>query len=388
MVGHLSRLKSTAQFLSAATSLDLHENRFAAGCANLEALSRMVARFKNEPLIISELVRLAIGNIALNTAWEALQSPQWQERQLQELQATWESIDYFSQAESALSMERAMVTKTFDAARESYAAIGSGAFPGTAANSSLAELAQLGKEVLDNPKEGLSNMARRYPGYWGWKLWQSYDDEIANAQLYQAALEAVRAVREHHALGPALKEFTQSANRIRRSHPRAGAWLGLSIGNEGVVERFLSRVASAEIQRSLLVAAIQLKRYEVGHSALPAELAGLVPEVAPQPPRDPVDGKPLRYQRNQDLSFILYSVGDDGVDNGGDTTMPQNAVGTATYRQWWKARDAVWPQPAGPAEIESHFAKLAAERKVARVVFSPAQEKFLQRYGLTKTNSP
>src|SRR2546426_945477 len=72
LLGHLTRLKSTAQFLSAATLLDLHEDRFAEAWENLLALNRIVARFKDEPLMISELVRLAIGNIALNTSWEAL----------------------------------------------------------------------------------------------------------------------------------------------------------------------------------------------------------------------------------------------------------------------------------------------------------------------------
>src|SRR5882672_528251 len=108
LLGHLTRLKSTAQFLSAATLLDLHEDRFAEAWENLLALNRIVARFKDEPLMISELVRLALGNIALNTSWEALQSTQWQDRQLQELQVIWESVDYFAQAELALSMERAM----------------------------------------------------------------------------------------------------------------------------------------------------------------------------------------------------------------------------------------------------------------------------------------
>jgi len=165
LLGHLTRLKSTAQFLSAATLLDLHEDRFATAWENLLALNRIVARFKDEPLMISELVRLAIGNIAAEHVLEALQSTQWQDRQLQELQVIWESVDYFAQAELALSMERAMGQKPMRPRANSYAAISAGAFPGAGASSSLAELAQLGKRSWTNPKEGLSNMARRYPGY-------------------------------------------------------------------------------------------------------------------------------------------------------------------------------------------------------------------------------
>jgi len=102
--------------------------------------------------MISEFGRLAIGNIALNTFLEALQSTQWQDRQLQELQVIWKSVDYFAQAELALSMERAMGAKTYEAARQSYAAISAGAFPGAGASSSLAELAQLGKRGPGQPQ--------------------------------------------------------------------------------------------------------------------------------------------------------------------------------------------------------------------------------------------
>jgi len=109
-------------------------------------------------------------------------------------------------------------------------------------------------------------MARRYPGYWGWKLWQSYDDEIANAQLLPGSAGSDPCLSKNPRLDAARKEFDQAATHVRQSHPRAGAWLGLSLGSEGVVERFFSRVSSAEIQRALLVTAIQLKRYQVHHT--------------------------------------------------------------------------------------------------------------------------
>ena len=151
------------------------------------------------------------------------------------------------------------------------------------------------------------------------------------------------------------------------------------------MERFLSRISGAEIQRALLVAAIELKRYQIKHGAVPSELAMLVPEITSQIPADPIDGNHLRYRSNLDGSFLLYSVGDDGVDNGGDTTMPQTASVSANYRQWWKARDAVWPLPAGAEEVQIYFAKLAAERKTTQ---TPAERRFLERYGLVKTNAP
>src|SRR5204863_9401680 len=131
----------------------------------------------------------------------------------------------------------------------------------------------------------------------------------------------------------------------------------------------------------LLVTAIQLKRYHLHHHAVPAELAALVPDFTSQIPGDPINGEPLRYRTNSDGSFLLYSVGDDAVDNGGDLTMPETVASSGTYRQWWKARDAVWPLPAAPEEIQNYFAKLAADRQTVQRRPAPAPRKFLERYG-------
>jgi hypothetical protein len=77
-----------------------------------------------------------------------------------------------------------------------------------------------------------------------------------------------------------------------------------------------------------------------------------VPEILPAVPRDPVDGKPLRYRPNADDTFLLYSIGLNGVDDGGDAT----PIPPETLFQWQTGHDWVWPQPATPAEIQNYYA--------------------------------
>src|SRR5207249_3455478 len=110
---------------------------------------------------------------------------------------------------------------------------------------------QLGKKVLDDPGKGLSAIARRYPGYWGWKCWQSYEDELANMEVLQAGIEAVRKARHEQVLGLALKQFEQSSALLRQAHPGAGKWLGYSLFDGGGPQRFLARIAAIETQRRL-----------------------------------------------------------------------------------------------------------------------------------------
>jgi len=47
-------------------------------------------------------------------------------------------------------------------------------------------------------------------------------------------------------------------------------------------------------------------------------------------------------------TFVLYSIGDDGVDDGGD---PASRTSTRSVG-WDRGRDYVWPAPASEEEIE------------------------------------
>jgi hypothetical protein len=126
--------------------------------------------------------------------------------------------------------------------------------------------------------------------------------------------------------------------------------LASMLGAESVqsVSRVWERVLSCEVARTVAIAAIAVKRYQLRHGSLPPDLNALVPEFLPAVPRDPVDGHPLRYQVLPRDTFLLYSIGSDNIDNGGD---PNPAPGSKTF-QWQRGRDWVWPQPATPQEIE------------------------------------
>ncbi len=63
-------------------------------------------------------------------------------------------------------------------------------------------------------------------------------------------------------------------------------------------------------------AVIGVERLRREKGRLPEKLDELVPKFLPQVPVDPFDGQPLRYVVRND-EYIIYSVGKDGVDNGG-----------------------------------------------------------------------
>ena len=65
------------------------------------------------------------------------------------------------------------------------------------------------------------------------------------------------------------------------------------------------------------LAGLALREYRRRHGAYPNALAELVPETLPRTPIDYVDGAPLRYRRSS-AGYLLYSVGENGVDDGGN----------------------------------------------------------------------
>ena len=63
------------------------------------------------------------------------------------------------------------------------------------------------------------------------------------------------------------------------------------------------------------------EKYRLRHGRLPARLEDLTPEFIPAVPLDPFDGKPMRMKRT-DRGLIVYSIGPDGIDNGGTPIPP------------------------------------------------------------------
>jgi len=122
--------------------------------------------------------------------------------------------------------------------------------------------------------------------------------------------------------------------------------------------RSVKRATRAETERSIVICAIALKRYSLKHGQPPASLDPLVPEFLVAVPIDYMDGKPIKYRLNGDGGFLLYSVGEDGKDGGGDSSpMPEK-----TGRQnLWDRKDFVWPSPVTSEELETYRREAAKE---------------------------
>ena len=67
--------------------------------------------------------------------------------------------------------------------------------------------------------------------------------------------------------------------------------------------------------------AIAICRYRLETGNYPEKLVNLVPDYFDAVLKDPFDGNDLRFQKN-DIGFVVYSIGPDGIDNGGKEKNP------------------------------------------------------------------
>jgi hypothetical protein len=80
---------------------------------------------------------------------------------------------------------------------------------------------------------------------------------------------------------------------------------------------------------------VAAERYRLARGTWPPALDALVPDLLAKVPADPFDGEPLRYRRLDDR-IVVYSVGDDGRDDGGETEST-SSTGTSRdigFRLW------------------------------------------------------
>ena len=141
------------------------------------------------------------------------------------------------------------------------------------------------------------------PGLNGWLR----RDEACGLNLHNRLVAVAKAARGRP---PAADQLGQEAAALppRYILTRAMFW---SIGRAFT----LSIMSTAQLRAARVGSAVERYRLETGD--FPQQLDQLVPNYLAQIPLDPFDEKPLRY-RVTERAAKIYSIGEDGVDGGGD----------------------------------------------------------------------
>jgi hypothetical protein len=356
----LAKMKGAAQLLSAAAMNDLRRGDTASAITNTRAILAISKGMRGERLVISQLVRIAISAIAVPPTWELLQSTNVTDAQMITLQKDWQDLEFIQGAEEAMEMERAMSQMTLAkmrASRNPFDAIG---YP-SGGGSGSSGTGDFWDDAVEFSKEAW-NGAKREAGVTVWRVSLSYKDELRALQGQQVIIDTFREVRTNQFFANAMADQDRKLNALAFKVSPQMEWIfeqldirelgQLMSGSVDALRGFVKREMNIEAARQLALTAIALKRFQLKHGSYPENLSALVPEYLSATPTDPVDGSPLRYRRNGDDSFLLYSIGEDMSDDGGDPTSARSA----NTLSWQRGRDLVWPQPATEKEVQAFYA--------------------------------
>jgi hypothetical protein len=339
----LNKISQATALLSAKVIFDLHRGDTASAGTNFQTLLAIANTVQNEPLNGSQQNRMLWMQSVVGVQWELLQATNITDAQLAAFQSGWTNVDFVKPMETTERMTRSQIFALMNDVRAKGPVGGSvGLGPSMSSPFDIGDLIR---------------SLRRRVGYALWCESWSYDDELVVLKVYQVMAETMEQAETNSYFKDAFAERDRKIAALSLNHTN---WLRKRLGEEyeeagasfaRMISFSVDRVPVAEAWRQCAIAAIALKRYQLHHGSLPKDLSALVPEFVPVLPHDPIDGKPLRYRLNPDGTFLLYSVGADGVDDGGNA----KPIPPATDWRWPDARDWVWPQPATSLEIQKYY---------------------------------
>jgi hypothetical protein len=332
--------------LAARTLLALHEHDQATAWTNLLALTKLVAGWHPLPFEKDVLYWHNVNLVrAFGITWQALQARTLTEPQLAMLQREWELADFRSGLPEVAALARAEFQSEYRwQERRPHPLI---------PFRSLLSPRYAWRQLTWWATEAREERAMLQDEEALLRLFRDREEDYRRVQACSTWHE-IKMMPGLRTQPPGISNLLTSATNLMsgRSITLSDVSARYSFGFSPLIQGPLWRMADSESMRRLLVAALALERYRLGHGSYPASLDALSPELLPSRPLDFMDGAPLRYRHTQDGRFVLYSTGLDCIDDGGICRRP----GLLWANSGHDHTDLVWPCPASPAEVAAEVA--------------------------------
>lgn len=303
LLPHLAVLKRFVQVLCLRCCAELAAGQTNQALADLALAFRVTDAVKDEPILISVLVRMSeIRLLILQPIWEGMLAQQWSDDQLKELQQKLSTFDFLQEARNGFQDDRAGIgNAVIDFVRKGPA--------------KRAEMVGLLDSFSDGTIGGpLASLALGIiPSGW------FYDEQVQYNRIYDRCVLPLIDLSNRQ-VSPELASQKQAEVdqlcgggplRLVREH-RLFARLIIP-----AVSSSVSKAARTQSDVDLAGAACALERFRLANGQYPEKLDQLVPTFLAKVPKDVIDGKTLRYER-KDNRFLLYSIGWNAKDDGGE----------------------------------------------------------------------
>jgi hypothetical protein len=314
---HLAALKSCAQVLQLRSVAELQIGLADKALDDVRLALQLADKVRDEPLLISHLVRIAMVQLMLQPIWEGLAGHKWSDAQLAALEADLGKLD----------------------------------FPGAWRSSLRGELVAQADEaeyLRHNPEkmEELQGLPNLFGGKSEVRLPSGLVAHLIPAGwFYQNQYRCARMLEDYCAPLADAKRGTFSPDLAKRGEAALAAE---SSGLFNVYQRLVlpslakaaARFAYAQASVDLARTAMALERYRLARGAFPESLDALTPQFIAQVPHDVIGGEALKYSREPNGSFVLCSIGWNEKDDGDEAAF--NPDGSLDFQNG----DWVWRSQA------------------------------------------
>ncbi len=286
---------------------------------DITSLLRLYAALRDDDCLISGIVRTSLLALVCHTVWEGLAGEKWSEEQLRSLEGRLAEVRLADDFKQAFVTERQVMNSYYE----------------MLIKASIAErrrLSALGDDSLFPPVEDdvLIEALNRWGPIWMPRGWFRQNQVRANRSVDEILKNFGQRDGELHQR----KFGSPTPLRIEGPRPYRFMHSRTSVSVYKTVTNIYLRTQTL-LQQARLACA--LERYRRDQGSLPLTLEQLVPGYVARLPRDVIDGAPLRYRREDEGGFVLYSVALDARDDGG---MPEDEKhsGTRAVDWLWRSR--------------------------------------------------
>ncbi len=309
LLPHLSRMKAANRYFALSASAKLGLNHSEAALEDVLLGFRLVEAVRSEPILISHLVRMAQLQILLQPVWEGMANRQWSDPQLAQIEETLSKMNFLSDYQFAIRGERAFMNSAVDYLKKGR----------------LKAFREISDWTFSDRPFG-AVLAQVCPAGW-------FDQNKLNcARLYGDLYLPAADVESHRAFPEISAQATEKLESILRHRTPYDYMTGILFP---ALERSVQRFAFAQASVDLARVACALERFRLAKGSYPESLDALAPQFLKQVPHDLINGQPLKYRRTDDGRFILYSVGWNKTDDGGETGMTTNGNSRDPSRGDW-----------------------------------------------------
>jgi hypothetical protein len=271
--------------------------------------------------LVGAMINVAVTGVYVQTLAEGFQRQAWRDTELTALQEQLAEINLAPCFAQAFACEPAAVCRTAEIMEPRK----------ILAMEILPSDPQAKKSFMENLWGGIKSLPSRLFNQVprGWIYQNMATHARLSYSIYDSLFDANQLVTPQRS--------NEARNRVQIEVQRTSIFNRLSKIGLPNYSKALQTFAGNQTRVNEAQIVCALERYRLAHGEFPETLDTLVPQLIEKLPHDIIGGQPLHYRREAGGKFLLYSVGWNETDDGGEVALKKDGSEDREKGDWvWK----------------------------------------------------